>query len=133
MINTDTPTYTLTAPLVIGSRLLPAIPVGDGFVSVEAHAIETGGRAHFRVHVDAPGIDSWTSEDSLVTTVGRDWTEAAMMALETVCDALGGDDGPHLDGLPADLLTWLSDGAYMDMSVAAIELAEALESYRGNA
>lgn len=127
MISTDSPHYELTAPMIIGSRLTPAIAVGEGFVSVEAHQVETNGRAHFRAHIDVPGIPSWSSEDSFVTTVGRDWTHAAMMALETVCDALGSDEGPAFDGLPSNLLTWLSDGAYMDMMNAAEHLREALE------
>lgn len=124
----DFPRYTLTAPLIIGYRLAPAIAVGDGFVSVEATAIESDGRAHFRFYIDAPSIDSYTSADSDVTVMGRDWTHAAMMALETVLDALGSDDGPAID-LPADVTAWLAAGAYMDASVGAEDLREALEAW----
>lgn len=125
--NTVSVRYALEAPLLIGSHLTPAVAVGDGYVSVEAHGVEDGGRAHFRVRIDAPDINSWQSEDSFVTTVGRTWTVAAVMALETVCDALGSDEGPAVDGLPADIVEWLSEGAHMDAMVAAEDLRELLE------
>lgn len=126
---TFTPRYELPAPAMIGSRLAPAVAVGDGYVTVEATGRETSGRVHFRFIIEVPGRFEYVSDDSGVTTVGGSWTHAALMALETVTDALGSEEY-RPDWMPADLREWLdgSDLAYMDAMCVAEELREAIEA-----
>lgn len=123
----DAPFYYLTGPLLIGSRLLPAVKVADGYVAVEANGVELDeNRVHFRYHIDVTGVGTYTSPDSDVTVVARDWTHAAALALEVVCEALGGDDGPGVEGLPDTLVAWLKAGAYMDAYGVGEDLREYL-------
>ena len=130
---TETPHYELTEPMFISSRLMPAVHVGNGTLSAEAHAIEHGGRAHFRFYLDVPGVGEWTSTDSYVTTVGRDWTQAVAMALETFTDAAGSDDFDDnliAGDLPGPLAAWMRDN-YLDFMIEAETLREWLESRDG--
>lgn len=123
----EAPFYYLTAPLIIGSRLMPAVKVGDGYVAVEATGVELAeNRAHFRYHIDVTGVGTYTSPDSDVTVVARDWTHAAALALEVVCEALGGDDGPSIPDLPEALVAWLKAGAYTDAYGVGEDLREYL-------
>lgn len=127
MITDSKPTYKLRTPMVIGTRLVPAIKVGDGYVSVEAHGLESDGRAHFRAFVDVPGVGSWASEDSFVTVMGSDWTHAAARALECVCDELS-DEESDREWLPDPITGWLKGGANMDAYIAAEDLRSAMDA-----
>lgn len=98
----QTPHYELTAPLFISARLMPAVRIGDGTVSVEAHGLEPDGRAHFRFHIDVPGVGTWSSTDSYVTTMKSTWTESAVTALETFCDSVA---DVWAEDMPADAMS----------------------------
>lgn len=127
----DLPHYRLNPPIIIGARLCPAVAVAQGYVTVEATGVELAeSRAHFRFHVDVKGVGTYTSPDGDVTVVAQDWTHAAALALEVVCEALGSDDGPSVEGLPDSLEAWLKAGAYMDASTIADDLRGYLRTLR---
>lgn len=56
--------YTLTDPMIITSRLMPGIRVGDAVISIELASIDNGeGRARYRYHIDTPAGEIYTAED----------------------------------------------------------------------
>lgn len=102
-----TPSYTLTAPMFISSRLMPAILVGNATLSAEAQMVEDGERVHFRFHLDVPGLGSWTSGDSFVTVCATTWTVAAAKALECFCDASDSEESATtLRAMPDKFESW---------------------------
>lgn len=53
----------IVAPMIITSRLLPGIRVGDASISVEIDGYEEGPRAQVRYYIDRPGADTYTAAD----------------------------------------------------------------------
>lgn len=73
--------YTLTAPMIITSRLAPGLLIGDGTVSLQILGIEDG-RAVIRTNIDFPG-GRWQGEQGAPWTGDQDVTirQAASAAL----------------------------------------------------
>ncbi|WP_431881934.1 hypothetical protein [Micromonospora chalcea] len=122
--------FELTHPVQIGARLLPAVRVADGWLSVELISRESGGRAQWRVYLDTP-VGSYDSEEALVAVMplgGEGWGQVAARALATVCRDLAttrevsGEELP-CDWLPGELQGWRRDNA-MDFCVVAEDLGE---------
>lgn len=68
--------YVLSDPLIIGSRLLPTLPLSDGgYVSVEMTAVHDDGRTDWRYHIDVPGA-TYTSEATGVSLSPMSFPEA---------------------------------------------------------
>jgi hypothetical protein len=74
----------LHSPFAISARLLPAVQVGDAWISIEFAGLTSDGRARYRYHIDAPGLEH-TGED-LKSGVGGGSLQSGM---ESLLDFLG--------------------------------------------
>lgn len=58
----------LTQPLIITTRLLPGVQIGDGFVSIEEHGYSSDDRIVWKYYIDGP--DWEYSDHNLKSEVG---------------------------------------------------------------
>ncbi|MEU1761261.1 hypothetical protein [Micromonospora sp. NPDC005652] len=122
--------FELTHPVQIGARLLPAVRVADGWLSVEPVGRESGGRVQWRVYLDTPAGE-YDSGEALVAVMplgGEDWGQVAARALNTVCRDLAttqevSGDELLCDWLPAALQGWRHEHA-LDFFCVAEDLGE---------
>jgi hypothetical protein len=54
---------TLHHPLQISPRLLPALQVGNAWISIEPGGVAVGGRLEWHWHIDVHGAFEWSGRD----------------------------------------------------------------------
>lgn len=128
--------YVLTAPLIITSRLMPGIRVGDGTVHAEVYSFEPDGRANLRYVIDYPGGEYIRADVSVGPMYADDPTAIVREGIRTVLSFLSAEaeqyagSGQMGTAVPAD--GWLfsaevAEWAYLnsdEISMAEIELDE---------
>jgi hypothetical protein len=82
--------YVLTAPLQISARLLPAVRVADGWLSVEAVSWEAH-RLQWSIYIDTPAGEIYAGEAELGTVGAKADGDGARQALATLLSFLSAE------------------------------------------
>ena len=101
---------TVSAPMIIGPRLVPAVRIGDAMISIKPEGRTADNRLKVRWFIDVGGKEY--SKDDLSSGVGAQWSTAT--ARTTMGNLLGflsafaeADDGDeNADLFPAELREW---------------------------
>lgn len=124
---------TLNSPFCISPRLLPAVKIGNAFVSIQFDGQTSDGRARYRFFID---VDGQSYEDNeLHSGVGGGSLQSGMENLLAFLGAAAESyrysmtypgKGENLDLFPS----WVNEWAYMnsdEISMVQLELEETPE------
>ena len=121
---------TLYAPFSISSRLMPAIVVADGTISLERTGTSHDGRDEYTVHVDIPSGSF--SERGFRSGCGGASTQEMFGALLSFLSAAAeshnyrtrtGRPGENEDLFPAPVVEWAAQNAD-EISMIALKIEE---------
>jgi hypothetical protein len=120
----------LSDPIVITSRLLPGVKVGDATVSIDYGGTTVDGRQQYLWYVDIDGQEF--EGDDLASGVGGGSLQEGLSSLFSFLSAFAesvdysartGRDSENADLFPAGLADWASENSD-ELSMLSIELEE---------
>lgn len=120
--------YVLTSPLIISSRLLPAIQIGGATLSIDFAGYSDDNRCMTRFYVDTPDGELYDGEGPSMG-VGQEYDPRECLGSALVFLSYDGERWPHAeDGFyySGAVAAWASTHAD-DLSIAGMELLGELD------
>ena len=116
-------TYVLTSPMMISSRLLPAVAVGDAILSIEFAGYSDDDRCMTRLYIDRDHVALY-SDAGPSMGVGQEYDPRECLGSAMVFLAHDGERWPHADEgwlYSADVAAWASIHAD-ELSIMGMEV-----------